>query len=77
MKENWHHKYQNRISSEWASKRDHNPGKKLQERKNKKNKLITKHWWWITTTKDWHRRRVTGRISKHDIQIWGVGCTLQ
>jgi len=22
MKENWHHKYQNKMSSEWVSKRD-------------------------------------------------------
>jgi hypothetical protein len=28
MKDNWHHKYQNKRSSEWVSKRDQNPGKK-------------------------------------------------
>jgi hypothetical protein len=36
IKENWHHKYQNKISSEKNYRE-----KKLQERKNKKHKLIT------------------------------------
>jgi len=48
-----------------------------QKRKNKKHKLITKHRKWKFTTKDRHRRQVTGRISMHGVQIWRVGCMLQ
>jgi hypothetical protein len=51
-------------------------GKKLQERKNKKHKLITKHRRWKFTTKYRHRRQVIGRISTHGVYIWHVGCLL-
>jgi hypothetical protein len=35
MKENWHHKYQNKMSSEWVSKRDQSTEKKKNTGKEK------------------------------------------